>query len=53
MTSQYWMPSASIEQLQQRADILASIRLFFAERKVMEVDTPAIIGGRKWCDLSD
>lgn len=42
MTSQYWMPSASIEQLQQRADILASIRLFFSERKVMEVDTPAM-----------
>ncbi|GLR75663.1 elongation factor P lysine(34) lysyltransferase [Aliivibrio sifiae] len=42
MTSQNWMPSASIEQLQQRADILSNIRLFFSERKVMEVDTPAM-----------
>ncbi|WP_196587399.1 elongation factor P--(R)-beta-lysine ligase [Aliivibrio fischeri] len=42
MTSQNWMPSASIEQLQQRADILAAIRSFFSERKVMEVDTPAM-----------
>ena len=42
MTSQNWMPSASIEQLQQRADILALIRSFFYERKVMEVDTPAM-----------
>lgn len=42
MTSQNWMPSASIEQLQQRADILALIRRFFFERKVMEVDTPAM-----------
>lgn len=42
MSSQNWMPSASIEQLQRRADILASIRAFFFERKVMEVDTPAM-----------
>ncbi|WP_196588291.1 elongation factor P--(R)-beta-lysine ligase [Aliivibrio fischeri] len=42
MTSQNWMPSASIEQLQQRADILAVIRSFFFKRKVMEVDTPAM-----------
>ncbi|OCH30641.1 elongation factor P lysine(34) lysyltransferase [Aliivibrio fischeri] len=42
MTSQNWMPSASIEQLQQRADILTAIRSFFSERKVMEVDTPAM-----------
>ncbi|MUJ26111.1 elongation factor P--(R)-beta-lysine ligase [Aliivibrio fischeri] len=42
MTSQNWMPSASIEQLQQRADILAAIRSFFFKRKVMEVDTPAM-----------
>ena len=42
MMSQNWMPSASIEKLQQRADILGKIRLFFSERKVMEVDTPAM-----------
>lgn len=37
-----WQPTASIEQLRQRATIIASIRQFFAERQVMEVDTPAM-----------
>ena len=36
-----WTPSASIDTLKQRADILARIRTFFAERQVMEVDTPS------------
>ncbi|MDR9827865.1 elongation factor P--(R)-beta-lysine ligase [Vibrio sp.] len=40
--SQTWEPSASIEQLKQRAHIIAQIRQFFAQRKVMEVDTPAM-----------
>lgn len=37
-----WKPSASIVKLQQRALLLASIRQFFAVRKVLEVETPAI-----------
>ncbi|HHX8349939.1 TPA: elongation factor P--(R)-beta-lysine ligase [Vibrio diabolicus] len=37
-----WQPTASIEQLRQRATLIASIRQFFAERQVMEVDTPAM-----------
>ncbi len=37
-----WMPTASIEQLKQRANLLAQIRQFFAEREVLEVDTPAM-----------
>ncbi len=37
-----WQPTASIEQLRQRATLIASIRQFFAERDVMEVDTPAM-----------
>ncbi len=37
-----WQPSASIETLQQRAQYLAQIRQFFAERNVLEVDTPAM-----------
>lgn len=37
-----WQPSASIAKLQQRALLLASIRQFFAERQVLEVETPAI-----------
>ena len=37
-----WQPTASIEQLKQRGQILASIRHFFASRDVLEVDTPAM-----------
>ena len=42
MANQTWAPTASIEQLKTRAQILANIRQFFAERSVMEVDTPAM-----------
>ncbi|MGX9998005.1 elongation factor P--(R)-beta-lysine ligase [Vibrio sp. JZG120] len=37
-----WQPTASIDQLRQRATLIASIRQFFADRQVMEVDTPAM-----------
>ncbi|HHF3114578.1 TPA: elongation factor P--(R)-beta-lysine ligase [Vibrio diabolicus] len=37
-----WQPTASIDQLHQRATLIASIRQFFADRQVMEVDTPAM-----------
>ncbi|MGL6260586.1 elongation factor P--(R)-beta-lysine ligase [Vibrio sp. WXL210] len=39
---QAWQPSASITQLKQRARIITQIRDFFAQREVMEVDTPAM-----------
>ncbi|MFH6908857.1 elongation factor P--(R)-beta-lysine ligase [Vibrio fluvialis] len=42
MSKSEWMPTASIEQLKQRATLLRSIRQFFAERDVLEVDTPAM-----------
>ncbi len=42
MNKSDWMPTASIEQLQQRAQLLAEIRQFFALRHVLEVDTPAM-----------
>ena len=37
-----WGPAASLEALRARARILAAIRAFFAERDVLEVETPAL-----------
>lgn len=37
-----WEPTASIAMLQKRAALLAAIRTFFAEKKVLEVDVPAL-----------
>ncbi|AWB65813.1 elongation factor P lysine(34) lysyltransferase [Saccharobesus litoralis] len=37
-----WQPSASISALKQRANTLAQIRKFFAERDVLEVETPLL-----------
>ncbi|MDE1209310.1 elongation factor P--(R)-beta-lysine ligase [Vibrio aestuarianus] len=42
MSKQYWMPTASIQQLRQRARLIKQIRQFFDERDVLEVDTPAM-----------
>lgn len=40
-----WQPSASLTRLKQRADFLGAIRQFFANRQVMEVDTPLLCQG--------
>ena len=37
-----WQPSISILRLKQRAEVLATIRNFFAERDVTEVETPLL-----------
>ena len=37
-----WQPSASVDALRQRAALNATIRSFFAERGVMEVETPIL-----------
>lgn len=37
-----WQPSAEIDTLKRRAQFLQSIRQFFQERHVLEVETPAL-----------
>ena len=38
----HWRPSATTAQLRHRAQLLAETRAFFAQRKVIEVQTPVL-----------
>ena len=40
-----WRPTASIDTLKQRATILENIRKFFAEKSILEVETPLLYEG--------
>ncbi|WP_240554895.1 hypothetical protein [Oceanicoccus sagamiensis] len=40
MADPNWQPSASLNTLKARAELLATIRQFFSARHILEVDTP-------------
>lgn len=40
-----WQPTADIQTLKQRAQFMANIRQFFADKNVLEVETPMLSNG--------
>lgn len=40
--TEHWRPTAALQQLRQRAQLLAAIRRFFFQRDVLEVETPLL-----------
>lgn len=42
MQNNQWRPAASLPRLRQRAAIIATIRQFFCQRQVLEVETPVL-----------
>lgn len=49
MQNDLWRPNAPIHNLRARAKVLAQVRHFFAERNVLEVETPVL----SQCAVSD
>lgn len=49
MPQELWRPNSSINNLRARARVLAQVRNFFAEREVLEVETPVL----SRCAVSD
>lgn len=41
-----WRPAATRDAIENRASLLTTIRRFFAEREIMEVETPVLSGAR-------
>ena len=37
-----WQPGASLDILRKRAELLAQLREFFAEKNILEVETPVL-----------
>lgn len=46
-----WKPGASVRNLQLRAELLAKTRVFFAQRNVLEVETP-LLGANAVTDVN-
>ncbi|WP_425557305.1 elongation factor P--(R)-beta-lysine ligase [Ferrimonas pelagia] len=42
METTEWQPTTTRAQLRRRAEVIQAIRAFFAQREVLEVDTPAL-----------
>lgn len=42
MTTEIWQPSASLDALRRRAQLLADLRRFFAARNALEVEVPIL-----------
>ncbi|AWL13313.1 Lysine--tRNA ligase [Saliniradius amylolyticus] len=45
MTHNQWQPNASLDTLKARASLMATLRAFFADRQVLEVETPLLSQG--------
>ena len=39
-----WQPGVSSQTLKQRAELLANLRRFFADKGIIEVETPVLAG---------